>query len=371
MLRQIVLFLFVAVVAAPASSQSPDAHAAIWTRTDGRVLFVAGSISLPETAGPALFARTSEGPNYGPGLDNAAQYQSADRQIHATVYVYAPNLAHAGLSAYATDTFIRSHPDLAPRPLGTRLVSAGGQEGAAIRIDYANYRGSDASLAAFLKTGRWILKLRVTGPDARRAEVEQTMTALLDGLRFEGAEQARPLEPIDPRPCEARGDRRANLLPSETADAFEEAVIGLVENEEHARERDGEDLLTPRFGSAWCLSRMAQLGDSRLPILRSQMPQEAERDRTVLVVPISDSGRVLEVVDTGRRERFVVFYHQIGRTELRGAYDAVPSDDQIIEIISGRGQSVSPVRATIERSADGNSSITIHEPSRSQAQPPI
>lgn len=359
------LALLAILIPAPALGQASEA-ARVWTRADGELRFMTGRMRFPERVGTIALARTNEGNDNGPGLDNAAFYESADRQIHATVYVYAPNLAHAGLSAYATDTFMRAHPQLAPRPLGTRLTDAGGQQGAAIRIDYANYRGTSASSAAFLKVDRWIVKLRVSGPEARRAEVDAAMTALLAGLRFDG--RARPPEPLDPGACPGAPGRRAALLPSETADALEEALIGTVEHDGQARESDGADILTPRFGRAWCLSTLAQAGEVRLPILRSQMPPDGDRKRSVLVVPLSDSGRTLEVVETRRRGRFVVFFHQVGRSELWGGYDAVPNDEQIMEILGG-GQARGPVRAIIARAADGNVNVTLQGPATAPAQP--
>lgn len=342
-----------------ASAQVRESAPGIWSRADGRVRFAAARISLPERAGTAVLIRTVEASHHGAGLDNAAQYESADRQLIATAYIYAPNLAHAGLSAYATDQFIRANADLAPRRLGSRLTTAGGQQDAAIRIDYAGYRGNRASSAAFLKVGQWVVKLRVTGPEERRTEVDQAMTALLDGLRFEGSQRARPPEPLDPGECGAARGRRATLLPSTPADALEDAVIGTVESDTQARERDGAGILTPRFGRAWCLSSRA--GGGHFPILRSQMPAEGERKRSVLVVLLTDSGRLLEVVETARRDRFVLFLHEIGRSELYGAYDAIPSDEQISEILAG-GNASGPVRAIVERTAEGNANIQVNTP---------
>jgi hypothetical protein len=242
------LALLAVLIGAPALGQAREAAPQVWSRADGELRFMAGRMRFPERVGTMTLARTTEGHDNGPGLDNIARYESTDGEVHATVYVYAPYLAHAGLSAYTTDTFMRAHPQLAPRHLGTRLTDAGGQQEAAIRIDYANYRGTSASSAAFLKIDHWIVKLRVSGPEARRTEVDAAMTALLAGLRFEG--RARPPEPLDPAACPGPPGRRAVLLPSAPADGLEEALIGTVESDRQGRESDGADLLPPRFGSA-------------------------------------------------------------------------------------------------------------------------
>jgi hypothetical protein len=113
---------------------------------------------------------------------------------------------------------------------------------------------------------------------------------------------------------------------------------------------------------------LAPSGEVRLPILRSQMPQDGDRKRSVLVVPLSDAGRVLEVVETRRNGRFVVFVHEIGRSELWGGYDAVPNDEQILEILAG-GRARGPVRAVIARDAAGDVIVTVPRPAVAPAQP--
>lgn len=350
--------------AAQSRMEARDAPTGIWTRADGRIRFTAGRISFPENPGGLAPTQFSETSSHGRGLDNSILFRSSDQELLATVYVYAPRLPHAGLSAYATDTFMRALPSLSPRRTGMRVTAAGGQENAAIRIDYANYRGNLASTAAFLKVDRWIVKLRVSGPESRRADVERTMTALLDGLRFEGTVRARPPEMLDPDACPETSIPRATLHASTEADTGSEAITGtgLVESDEHARERDGAALLTPRFGDRWCLSTQARFGEVSYPILRSLMPVDGERMRSVAVVPLSDAGRAMEVVEMPRRHRFVVFYHEIGKTELLGAFDSMPTDEQIANLISGADRAGARVRAVVEQAADGNSTVTIIRP---------
>ncbi|MBX3561863.1 MAG: hypothetical protein KF780_08620 [Sphingomonas sp.] len=360
MFRSLSLALAAFLISVPAGAQVRDAASGTVTRAQGRVHFTAASISAPDRIGGLRFDRATEGQDYASGLDSAVRYQSADRQVFATLYVYTPNLAHAGLTAFTTDYFIHYIAESAPRVIGQTVVSAGGQADSAIRIDYANFRGSLASSAAFLKVGQWIVKLRVSGPEARRAEVDRAMNALLDGLRFAG--QARPPEPLVPQACgEASPAPRASLLASDALIATEEAIIGVAENDDDARESDGPALLTPRFGPAWCLSSLVRAGDMRFPVLRSLMPADGARKRSVLIVPISDSGRLLEVVQTNQAGRFVLFDHRIGRTLLLGAFDGVPTDAQIGDILAGGDQGSQRIRAVIDRVVGGDANINVHE----------
>ena len=67
--------------------------------------------------------------------------------------------------------------------------------------------------AAYVRAGRWVVVLRVTGPSARHAEIESGLDALLAGMRF--ATTAKPLEAAIPTmaaPCPADDERPAKPL---------------------------------------------------------------------------------------------------------------------------------------------------------------
>lgn len=370
------LFALVIALAAPAAfAQPPEAAAGLWTRADGRIRFATARISLPLRAGAAQFRRTAEFSHRGEGLDSGLQYWTDDRQVFATVYVYYPGLAHAGLSAFATDNAIQVQSGRNLRALGSRLVAAGGRDGMAIRMDYAGFRDGMASSAAFIKAGRWIVKLRVSGPEARRADVEAAMTALLDGLRFEGEIVPRAPVPLEIADCPAPAAARAARLRSSNNDALPELLIGSFDaaGNEARHEQDGRmEVLPPRFGAHWCLSTRARIGDSVVPILRADPghPAEAAVDgRSVLAAILSDSGTVIEVVEALTPRRFIMLYHQIGAVSLLGAYDSPPSDEQIADIISGADRDGQRIRANIRLRANGNSEMEIPPPDTPAATP--
>src|SRR5688572_26055597 len=149
-MRSILILILFFVLAVPAQAKE------VWSRSNGRVTLDAAGISFPDKAGALPLKETKEFTRQGESLDAVAQYESTDGKIFATVYVYHPGIAHTGLAALATDAAIRlrsrDHPIDSE---GSRIVSAGGTSGVAVRTDYDNFLGAMASSAAFIKAGRW------------------------------------------------------------------------------------------------------------------------------------------------------------------------------------------------------------------------
>ena len=181
-----------------------------WLIGDTRIASVPARIVFPRNAGVLDAYNPMEFSHEGEGIDNAIQYRSADRAIIGTVYIYYPGLPHSGLSAFATEEVMRQMSQTPLTGGEMRIVAAGGVEGVAIRADYAGFMEGMASSAAFIKTGRWIIKLRVSGPEARRAEVDAAMAALLAGITFG---RANP-----PRRATVLTDRKSTRLNSSHVD---------------------------------------------------------------------------------------------------------------------------------------------------------
>ena len=155
---RLLLASLLAVVATAAAAQQPTNPPApalpnLWVETDADVASVPARTAFPRTAGTMRVAETGELSNRGQGIDNAIQYRSPDGELFGTVYIYYPGLPHAGLSAYATDQGIRANSTTPVREVRRAAVAAGGVADAAIRGDYANYRGGSALSAAFTKEG--------------------------------------------------------------------------------------------------------------------------------------------------------------------------------------------------------------------------
>lgn len=351
-------------------------EADLWERTNDRITFRLGAISLPTNAGPTRLNRIVEASHQGQGLDNALLYYSPDEQVFVTIYIYAPGFPDAGLTAFTTDHAIQvsSGPDL--RILRSGLVAAGGVEGAAIRTDYAGARDQRlASSAAFTRVGRWILKLRVSGPEARRAEVEATMATLLSEVRFVGRVEPTADTRISAADCPRGADRAAQRMAMDGADAMDDAILSIFL--EHNESEDGTEPApppTPRRGTDWCRSAgftIPSLGGST-PILRATTSASGDdQRRSVLFALIADNGTLMEVAERRfrNRTRYVLIHHQIGQTMVLGAYDAVPTDAQIEDILTGRDREGGRARATIDYQASGDSSVNMLVPMSVPATP--
>jgi hypothetical protein len=383
MLRLLIAFAFLVAAPAGAAAQTRPTGAEYWTETGERMTLTAARIGFPKRAGAALFRRSVAFGERSEGMNNALFYASADEEVIATAYIYYPGLPHAGLAAIGTDYAMRARSGGGLRLLARRVAAGGGgREGVAIRDDFAGLGDErEASSAAFVKVGRWLVKLRVTGPEARRAEVERTMTALLDGLSFEGGTAPRAAEPITLGDCPqagAAGGRAAVLLAPNAAEAMEDAITGLMDGVgDNGREPAAEHRAgTPVVGRNWCVSSLRGPADALMPILRADPAPDApagHRRRSLLIAIISDSGATLEVVETHfrNRTRFALLHHRIGQTRVLGSYDALPTDAQITAILSDADRAGGAARATILHRPDGNSEVTLHvAPDRAAAPVP-
>lgn len=340
-------------------------QADIWDRGNDRISFRLGNVSFPTVLGTTRLNRIVEASHEGQGLDNALLYYSPDEQVFVTVYAYAPALPDAGLTAFMTDYAIHLTSGSALRVLRSGLVAAGGRDGVAIRIDYAGARDQRlASSAAFLRVGRWIIKLRVSGPEARRAEVEQAMAALLAGLRFDGrALPGSPL-PVAASDCPRDPARAARPMLSDDSETAADAIMAhvVVEVEEGLAQTGRPVRL--QGAPHWCRTEGFRMANTMgpTPVLRDLTPRpEGEMDRRVLVALLADNGTMLEVVERRlhERTRFVLVHHQIGRTMVLGAYDGIPTDAQLAAIMSGEDREGGRARAVIDYEAGGDSRISI------------
>lgn len=343
----------------PAQAQPPQRPdgAEYWTPSDERMTFTAARISFPRRVGAVSLNRSIAFGQRNVGLDNGLIYASDDEALLATAYVYLPGLAHEGLTAVASEHFMRIQSGAGFRPLGSRIVAAAGRERVAIRADYAGFRDeNEASSSAFLRAGHWIVKLRISGPESRRADVERTMAALLAEIRFEGDVVPRAAEPIALVDCPpAAAAPAAALLAPTSAEAMEDAIMAAA-----AGLRDNG---RGRFAPRWCVSSFRQVGRYALPTLRvlPSAPAEDSR-RSVAVAILNDASGALEVVERRfrNRSRYILLHHSTGQTLVLGSYDAPPGDAQINALLDGTDSAGGRARATIGYRSNGDSNVTVH-----------
>lgn len=360
------LLLMLAALTGQASAQGtqelPQAPASVWRPADDHLTFMSANIDVPRAPGVVRFTQSFEFSHQGEGLDSGLQFESPDRQVFATIYVYYPGLPHAGLTASATDWVIHSQsPNL--HELGMRIVAGGGHDGVAIRSDYSGFRGDLASSASFIKIGRWIVKVRVSGPDARRADVEETMTSLLAGLRFNGPMQPRPAAPFETVACTDPPVTPARLLPETQALVMEGGFTAIMDGAgEEAVDQSGHHLdpLPPRLGLRWCPPVTIRIGDSSPRLLRAATPvHDGFGGKTVLLLLVNDAGTTFEQVENSSHH-FVLLYHQMGTTAVLGSYDGPLADGQLADILSGADNDGGRFRASARLVANGNTNLQIN-----------
>jgi hypothetical protein len=345
-------------LAAPAAAQIEPAPASgFWTVSDQRLSFRPAQLSVPRSAAGVEYFETTEFSRKGEGLDNAIKYRSADQKIFATLYVYYPSFAHTGVQAIATDQAIRGgtrSPGI--RSLGTGIASAGGKPGVAVTADYDNYLGENFTKAAFVKAGRWMLKLRVTGPESRSAEVGAVMKALLDGLRFEGEAQPRPAAPIAAGQC-ASTDRADAAVTTGGGEATAIAMSDADGQPALKAARGGRNAIPPRVGRDWCRT-LLQVGAQKTAVLQSTgkgRPARGLDGDSAMLVLYSDSGGVLEVVRLAKERKYILLHHDIGEVKVLDSYDAMPSLAQIGRLFTDP----TGIRVRIRLKPDGTSEVEL------------
>ena len=345
---------FLLGLAAPVAAQVSPAPAPFWTVSDERLSFGPAQLSVPRRIAGAEYYETTEFSHKGEGVDNAIKYRSADQKVFATLYVYYPSFAHSGIQAIATDQAIRgSGRSPGIRVAGTGVARAGGKPGSAVTADYENYLGDNVSKAAFIKAGRWILKLRATGPKARSAEVAAVMTALLDGLRFEGKVQPHAAAPIAAGEC-AASDRPDAKIVVGSSDSATIAMADAAGEPAAKGARGAAKALPARIGRDWCRT-MLQVGAQKTAVLQSTgKGRPGPEGQSALLVLYSDSGGVLEVVRL-KDGKYLLLHHDIAEVKVLDSYDGLPSLAQVGRLFTDP----TGIRARIRLKPDGSAGIEL------------
>jgi len=343
--------------AAPAAQTQPDSAA--WQVGPDRLRFVAAGLDFPRSPGGLRFVQARDFSRPGTSLDTGLIFESSDGRVFATVYVYYPGMAHAGLTTLATDWAIHTRSPEVER-VATRLTAAGGHENAAIRSDYRRFDDDLVSSAAFVKLDRWMVKFRVSGPAAREADVNAAMTALLDGLRLEDDNRPAPPGLLAVDRCEGEPVPAARALADDSQRVIAQTLVAGIDGGGQETEQPGPPL-EARLGAAWCQPTRARVGDDTYLIYRARDSDRRVLGRSAAIVPINDAGRTFELVEL-RDGVFALMHHDIGRTDLLGTFDGPLSDEQIVNILTGSDEDGGRIRATIELLPSGGTNIVIRVP---------
>ncbi|WP_313808674.1 hypothetical protein [Sphingobium sp.] len=314
--RALSLLSAVLALSAPAFARPPertDEEREAWTPTATTLRADAAGIALPQTVAGLSLSKSGEVSNGGKGIDNYAQYLSDDGAVQATLYIYMPSYADASLAAYMTDKAIMARFGGKTRRTAYAGQPVAGRAKGAIRAVYDDAAdGALTTAAAFVHAGRWMVKLRVTGPMERRKEVLAGLDGMLSGLHFDKA-------------TDIHATRAATYAACPVADSPDARMTGPAA-------AAPIDIAMPREGRApLCIRGRVDSADGSYEIL-----QQAGVKDGAIIVPVDDAGTVLAFDPAAKGQGYQLSIHSVGQTDIYGVYDRVPSPRQIAEILDGK-----------------------------------
>ncbi|HSI18740.1 MAG TPA: hypothetical protein VK980_13285, partial [Sphingomonas sp.] len=220
------------------------------------------------------------------------------------------------------------------------------------------------SAMGYVRAGAWMIGLRVTGPTARRGEVEAGLDALLAGLRFDGKDKPMSVSPLKlAPPCPASDDKPAKALSDKTAGA--NALLGgllggaiMIKDENSGTTNAlARPLAFPANGAqALCVRAQVHVGDRVIDMLQ---PADTAGGALALIV-LDDAGGTMAIEPAILGEGFVVKRYAIGHIETLGSYDRMPTAAQIGAILDGRDRKGAMVRSNTLFTPGGKSTIEIN-----------
>lgn len=323
-------------LAVPSLAQAADGEA--WTPTQDAIRADAAGISLPQTVAGLSLSKSGEASNGGRAVDNYAQYLSEDGAIQATLYVYLPTYADASLAAYMTDKAVMERFGAKTRRTAYASAPAAGRAASAIRAVYDDAAdGALTTAAGFIHAGRWIVKIRITGPTERRAEVLKGLDGMLAKLTVDDPASLHATAPASFAACPAAATADAQLTPAKPTD--------------HAVP---QDVLIPRDGKdALCVRGTVTTAEGSYDML-----QQAGRGDGPIIVPVDDSGTVLAFDPATDSPGYKLSIHMVGQTDLYGLYDRVPNPHQIAAILDGKDPQTAQAAAIATYAANGDVTLS-------------
>jgi hypothetical protein len=337
------------LTAAPAAAQEGP-----WRVSADRAELPAAKIALPTRIAGLALVKTGESTEKGSGLDDYAQFESADRKLFATAYVYRTTYPDAALAAYGTDRAVRGRFPTA-RVASQTVVALAGRPRTAIRSVYEGATLAGASIttaAAFARVGDWVLKLRASGPAERAAEVTGALDALLSGLTVDGAVVVPAAKPLAfAAPCPADGSKAKMVKGDDAVGAsILSGLIGTVSDG-----GKGPAPFPANGATPVCVRGALALGEQRLDLL--QPVAEAEPSRVIAM--LNDAGAVLSVEPAIMGKGYTIKTYVVGAVETRGTLDRVPRTDQIAGWLLKPQNDAMRVRSRANVVRDGKLEITV------------
>jgi hypothetical protein len=288
------------------------------------------------------------------GLDDVAQYASADQAISGTIFIYFPALPDTGLTFLATDETIRRRFGPETKIADDRLVTVAGVPKAGRRIVYSGASdGLRSTAALFIRAGGWILVLRVSGPASRAAEISEDLDAVAAGLTF-AKDPPLPAHVIQTESCPDAGGAEARVTKPSGSEAMEFALLvagGQLRDERHEALPD----LLERVPDRLCLARSGSRGEGIVLTYRTVGKASGLFAPRVFDL-VGDAGTIVEFTATSKApERLVALRHAIGETTIYGIFLGEPNLAQIDRLIEH--DTAFPAFAQVELKPSGNSDV--------------
>jgi hypothetical protein len=290
------------------------------------------------------------------GVDDVAQYASADQALSGTIFIYFPTLPDTGLTFLATDETIRRRFGPATKIADDRLVSVAGVANAGRRIVYSGASdGLRATDAMFIRAGSWILVLRVSGPASRAGEVAAALDAMAAGLSF-AKDPPLPAHVIQTEPCPDAGRPDAGLAKPTGSEALASALIVAAGGFQDEQRKALPDMFG-RVPNRLCLARSGTHGTAVVLTYRTVgKPSGLFAPRLFNLV--GDAGIIIEVTAAPKSpERLVALRNAIGRATAYGVFLGEPNLAQLDRLYER--DAAFPPFATIELKSSGDSNVEI------------
>lgn len=288
------LFALALFCATPAFAQGPASET--WVTTSDTVRAQAAGIALPQQAGALALVKTGEISDFGSGINSYAQYASADNVVQATAFIYKPGFADTALATLATERAIFERFGPTTRRASQQVTGAGDHANTALRTIYTGAADGQLVLAsAFVHSGGWIVKLRVTATSDRQADVEAGVSAMLNGLSFDTPSALQRASAVELKNC-------------------------TVDNK------------------ALCRLGTIKVDEASFDILQVA---DANASGSV-VIPIDDAGALLRFDRVAGGEGYTLTRYGLDSSTASGRYATLPDARQMAAIIDGSDQKPAP-----------------------------
>lgn len=334
LMSALLAFATPAVAQAGEVASTPEA----WTVTDSLLRSDAAGVSLPQIVGGLSLAKSGEASNGGSGIDNYAQYLSQDGAVQATLYVYLPSYADASLAAYMTDKAIMERFGTKTRRTAYETAPVAGRQDGAVRAVYDDAAdGALTTAGAFAHIGRWMVKIRITGPSDRRQEVLAGLDGMLASLRADDAGSVYSTRAASYAACDG-------ATPAVSASSSS---------------------LRPEGRDALCVRDRIETAQGSYEVLQAQGVKDGP-----VIVPVDDMGTVLSFDRSATGKGYRLSIHSIGHTDLYGLYDRLPDTRQIAAMLDGKDPQIAQAKSTADYAANGTVTVrdTDDKANRSSSQ---